>query len=64
MITENVRKHIQERQFINISKLAEKAGIEKDRMFRIMNGAELNADEFMNLCAALEVKPEVFAKNE
>jgi len=64
MITENVRKHIQERKFINITQLGERAGIGKDRMYRIMNGAELNADEFMKLCAALEVKPEVFVDHE
>ncbi len=64
MITENVRKHIQDRKFINITQLGESAGIPKDRMFRIMNGAELNADEFMNLCAALEVQPEVFRDHD
>lgn len=64
MVTENVRKHIQERKFINITQLGESAGIPKDRMYRIMNGAELNADEFMRLCVALEVKPEVFVDHE
>lgn len=60
MVSENVRKHIKESKFINITKLGESAGIGKDRMFRIMNGADLNADEFMHLCVALDVKPEVF----
>ena len=64
MITENVRKFIRNSQFINKTKLAERAGIPKDRMYRIMNGAELNADEFMNLCAALEVQPEVFRDHD
>lgn len=59
-VSDNVRKHIQDRKFINITQLGESAGIPKDRMFRIMNGADMNADEFMSLCAALEVQPESF----
>ena len=64
MVTENVRKHIQDRKFINVTQLGEKAGISKDRMYRIMNGSELNADEFMSLCDALEVDPKSFVDKE
>ena len=64
MVSENVRKHIQDCGFINISQLGESTGIGKDRMFRIMNGADLNADEFMKLCAALGKKPEDFIDHE
>lgn len=59
-ITENVRQYIRERKFINITQLGEKAGIEKNRMYYLMNTGDLNADEFMNICSALDVKPEVF----
>lgn len=59
-ITENVRRYIRERKFINITQLGEQAGIEKNRMHYLMNSGDLNADEFMNICKALEVRPESF----
>ena len=61
-ITENVRAYIRERKFINYTQLGEKAGIKRDRMNYLMKSGELNADEFINICKALEVAPETFTE--
>ena len=63
-ITENVRSYIRDREFINITQLGERAGINKNRMHYLMNSGDLNADEFMNICKALEVTPETFTAKE
>jgi len=63
-ITENVRKYIRERKFINITKLGERAGIDRNRMHYLMTSGEMNADEFLNICKALEVVPETFTEGE
>lgn len=63
-ITESVRKYIRERKFINITQLGESAGIKRDRMNYLMKSGDFNADEFINICKALEVAPEIFTENE
>lgn len=45
--------------------ISEKTGIEEGKLSKILNGKrKCTADEFIRICSALNVKPEIFIESE
>lgn len=63
-----MKVHERIRHYINtnglkMNHIADKAGIELKRFYRIVNGAStMSADEFEDICKALNVEPQYFFK--
>lgn len=54
-------ERIRRRQGIPVAELARRIGVDRKRLWRVLNGKrEMRVDEFLALCVALRIDPRAF----